>query len=53
MSCCTPPKKEQVILKSEVKENKEQNAIEVFLSYKIERKENVRGQNKKNNKGLR
>jgi len=49
MSCCTPKQKEQVVLKSTVKENKDKSAVEVFLSYKIERTENVRGQNKKSN----
>jgi hypothetical protein len=50
MSCCAPKPKEQVVLKSTVKENKEKSAVDVFLSFKVERTENVRGQNKKDNK---
>jgi|DEB19_MinimDraft_2_1074335.scaffolds.fasta_scaffold01129_4 hypothetical protein len=50
MSCCVPKVKEQVVLKSTVKENKEKSAIDVFLSYKVERTENVRAKDKKDNK---
>jgi hypothetical protein len=45
-----PKVKEQVVLKSTVKENKEKSAIDVFLSYKVERTENVRAKDKKDNK---
>ena len=49
MSCCNKKKKENVVLKSTVKENKEKSAVDVFLSYKVERTENVRAKDKKNN----
>lgn len=49
MSCCAPKQKENVVLKSTVKENKEKSAVDVFLSYKVERTENVRAKDKKNN----
>ena len=50
MSCCVPKQKENVVLKSTVKENKEKSAVDVFLSYKVERTENVRAKDKKDNK---
>ena len=49
MSCCTTTPKSNFFLKTTVKENKTQNAVEAFLSYKIERIENVRTKNKKDN----
>lgn len=49
MSCCVPKQKENVVLKSTVRENKEKSAVDVFLSYKVERTENVRPKNKTNN----
>ena len=49
MSCCVPKQKENVVLKSTAKENKEKSAVDVFLSYKVERTENVRAKDKKNN----
>ena len=49
MSCCVPKQKENVVLKSTVKENKEKSAVDVFLSNKVERTENVRPKNKTNN----
>ncbi len=49
MSCCVAKQKENVVLKSTVKENKEKSAVDVFLSYKVERTENVRAKDKKNN----
>lgn len=50
MSCCVPKKREEVVLKSTVKEDKKTSAVEALLSYKVERQENVRGKNKANNK---
>jgi hypothetical protein len=48
MSCCVPKKKNEVVLKSTVKENKENKCCGgVFLSYKVERVENVRAKDKK------
>ncbi len=49
MSCCATKQKSNVVLKTTVKENKTQNAVDAFLSYKIERIENVRTKNKKDN----
>jgi hypothetical protein len=50
MSCCIPKKRDEVVLKSTVKENKKTSAVEALLSYKVERVENVRAKDKKDNK---